>query len=444
MTNERSVCLSNAHLIRSAVHAPELAHVYIVGNRITSIVPASEAIQPADEQIDCSSSVVVPGFSNMHAHCRPGRAFSDGEPVPIWHQRVDDVARNMTREDAVNGALVAYGELLLAGVTSSLMMTRYFDEAAKAAQMLGARSAVVPLAGDGGGAQNGALDHLDESLALLDERVNNEKDPVQLWPGFDSPLTTSIEGMTSVARVAERLGTGLHAHMAETAYEVDTFRAKRGAEECDVFRDVGLLRERAVIAHCNWLESKDIENFAAAGASVVHNPTSNMKFASGVCDVGSLVEAGVNVALGTDGMLSNFTLNMFDAMRGAAMLHRIHNRDASLMPSSQVLAMATENGAKLFGPRIGRIEEGWIADVTVIDMSDLHFQPYRRTVEADRDLLNLLVWCARPSDVSHVLCDGTIVVSNRRLVNVSEKQIRAGALSTDERLRPAGGPARSG
>ena len=297
---------------------------------------------------------------------------------------------------------------------------------------------MIPLAGDGGGAQNGALDPLDESLALLDEKATNDDDTVQLWPGFDSPLTTSIEGMTLVAGAAERLGTGLHAHMAETTYEVDTFRAKRGAEECDVFRDVGLLRERAVIAHCNWLESRDVENFAAAGASVVHNPTSNMKFASGVCDVGALVDAGVNVALGTDGMLSNFTLNMFDAMRGAAMLHRIHNRDASLMSASQVLTMATENGAKLFDPRIGRLEEGWIADVTVIDMSGLHLQPYRRTVEADRDLLNLLVWCARPSDVSHVVCDGRIVVSDRRLVNVSEEQIRARAHSTDERLRPTG------
>jgi 5-methylthioadenosine/S-adenosylhomocysteine deaminase len=122
-----------------------------------------------------------------------------------------------------------------------------------------------------------------------------------------------------------------------------------------------------------------------------------MRFASGVCRVPELQEAGVKLALGTDGMLSGYELNMFTAMRAAAMLHRISTKDANVLTSADVFAMATEGAAAAVGMGTGRIEVGAVADIAVLDMRGIHLQPYRRDPLNDKDLLNLIIWCARPT-----------------------------------------------
>ena len=413
-----------------------VGHLYVEADRIVQIDPQGSPLRSVDEILDCSHHVVIPGLANLHVHCRPGRAMNDGAPVPVWHKAVDEIARSMKPEEAYVGGMVAYAEMLLAGVTSSLVMTRHFVHAAQAAKDLGARSAVVPLAGNGRNAENGALDQLDESLRTIETTSQAPDDRVQLWPGFDSPLSTSLEGMRAVATCAAANQLGLHAHMAETEFEVDKFHERNEFYEAQAFEEQGLLAKRAVIAHCNWLEDGDEERFTRSGASVVHNPSSNMKFASGVCEAIRLREAGVRVVLGTDGMLSNFYLNMFETMRAALMLQRSHARNAAILTAADVFDMATAQGAGLMKDKVGKLKEGWSADVTVLDMSGIHLQPYVRGPINDKDLLNLIVWCGRPSDVEHVICDGKIVVKHRKLVEKSERDITAASVTVDHRLRP--------
>ncbi len=434
--SQASLCLERVHLVPSAHDAPVVCHVYVADGRIAEIDPELKPVQPVDEVLDCSQHVAIPGLANLHLHCRPGRALNDGMPVPVWHKAVDKIAQAMQPEDSYTGALLAYGEMLLGGVTSSLVMTRFFDHAARAAEDLGIRSAVVPLAGDGRGAHGHALDELEPALQTIRDDRRAADARVQLWPGFDSPLSTSFDGMKAVARLAEERRLGLHAHMAETEFEVSKFRQTNDRSEGAAFLDAGLMRERAVLAHCNWLDERDVERFLQTGAAVVHNPTSNMKFASGVCEVRALRKAGVKVALGTDGMLSNFRLDMFDAMRGAANLQRIHTGDATALTAADVLEMATVNGASILQPQTGEIAEGWVADLAVIDMRGLHLQPYRRDPLNDPDLLNLIVWCARASDVQHVVCDGRVVVRDRALTLGSADEIAERVRATDARMRP--------
>jgi 5-methylthioadenosine/S-adenosylhomocysteine deaminase len=432
-----SVCLENVHLVPSARVAPIVGDVYIDNGVVASIDERKSTSQPADVRIDCSSSVAIPGLFNLHVHCRPERALSDGLPVPVWHQRVDLLSRHMTEQDAYVGGLIAYGELLLSGVTSSMVMTRHFASAADAAEALGVRSVVVPLAGDGGGVDRGDLDDLDSSLQLIrDRHARSQGSRHELWPGFDSPLTTSIDGMRNVAVTASQLGVGIHTHMAETQYEVESFRAKRGMSEPSALRDSGVLGEKTVLAHCNWLTDDDIDLMAETRTAVVHNPASNMRFSSGVCRVPELKEAGVRLALGTDGMLSGYQLNVFSAMRAAAMLHRIWTSDSNVLTSADVFSMVTESAAGALGFEGGRIAVGAAADIAVLDMTGIHLQPYRRDPLNDQDLLNLIVWCARPSDVQHVLCDGELLVKDRSLQRVDEKEIRMRAVDADIRLRP--------
>ena len=435
MTEAASILLADVHLVASAGATPLVCDVYVENGRIASIQESGSKRQASDISIDCSHHVAIPGLANLHVHCRPQRALSDGMPVPEWHRRVDLVSRNMTEEDAYVGGLIAYGELLLAGVTTSVVMTRYFAGAARAAEALGNRAVVVPLAGDGGGVERGDLDDLESGL----KTVASYSDPygrVQMWPGFDSPLTTTLDGMRSVSSVAAETGSGIHTHMAETRYEVDTFREKRGAKEPEVLAETGILGPRTLLAHCNWLTDSDIELLADTSTSVVHNPTSNMRFASGICRAPHLRDAGVKVALGTDGMLSGYQLNIFGAMRTTAMLHRIMNGEAAMYDSAEVLEMATSTAGSILGTDTGRLEVGAPADVAVLDMSGIHLQPYRRDPVNDQDLVNLLVWCAQPADVQHVICSGELVVKDRELTRVSSDEIRKRAQETDARLRP--------
>jgi 5-methylthioadenosine/S-adenosylhomocysteine deaminase len=242
--------------------------------------------------------------------------------------------------------------------------------------------------------------------------------------------------MQKVAAVSEENDLGIHTHMAETQYEIRAFREKKGVPEPNGLAEAGVLGPRTLLAHCNWLTDDDIELLASTSTSVVHNPSSNMRFASGICRPIELREAGVNVALGTDGMLSGYELNMFAAMRAAAMLQRIDRLDPTALTSADVLEMATSVAGSILGTCTGHIEIGAPADVVVLDMSGLHLAPYRRDPLNDRDLLNLLVWCGRPSDVTHVIVDGEMLVRDRELTRMSSAEIRARSEATDARLRP--------
>jgi 5-methylthioadenosine/S-adenosylhomocysteine deaminase len=435
VTDARSILLADVHLIGSADSEPIVCDLYVEDGLIASIDAPGTARQAADVMLQCSDHVAIPGLANLHLHCRPGRALSDGLPVPEWHRRVDLISRHMTQDDSYVGGLVAFGELLLAGVTTCAVMTRYFTGAARAAEALGLRAVVVPLAGDGGGVERGDLDDLESSL----QTVRAYRDPqqrVQLWPGFDSPLTTTLDGMREVSRAATESGLGIHTHMAETMYEVDAFKKKRNLPESRALKETGILGHRTLLAHCNWLADEEIQLLSETSTSVVHNPTSNMRFASGVCRVLDLREAGVKVALGTDGMLSSFELNMFSAMRTAARLHRMSSGDSAILNSKDVLEMSTSVPAAIVGTGAGRLEPGAPADITVLNMTGLHLQPYRRDPHNDTDLTNLIVWCGQPSDVQHVICGGEVVVRDRELTRVPTREVRRRALETDARLRP--------
>ncbi len=435
MAGMRSVVLEDVHLLRGAREDPVVCDLYVADGMIAEIDESRSSRQAADTRLDCSDSVAIPGLANLHLHCRPGRALSDGMPVHDWHRRVDLVSRHMTQDDAFVGGLVALGELLLAGVTSAVTMTRRFTGAAMAAEALGIRAGIVPLAGDGGGVERGDLDDLTTALESVTS-YRSEGGRVQMWCGFDSPLTTSLEGMGKVAAVAREHDLGIHTHMAESEYEIRTFPEKRGTPEPEGLAAAGLLTSRTLLAHCNWLTDEQIELLAASSTSVVHNPTSNMRFASGICRAVDLRDAGIKVALGTDGMLSGFQLNMFAAMRAAAMLQRITRQDPTALSSADVFEMATAVAGSILGTGAGLIDVGAPADIAILDMTGLHLQPYRRDPLNDKDLLNTIVWCGRPSDVRHVICAGEVVVRDRELTRISNAEIRRKSQEADARLRP--------
>lgn len=187
---------------------------------------------------------------------------------------------------------------------------------------------------------------------------------MQYWLGFDAINGVSDATLRRMGEGARRLRGGIHGHMSES--QEDTAWAPRtvGLDPAAYLARADVLGPRTVLAHCNWLTREEIGLLAATGTSVSHNPTSNMKLGTGVCPVPALLAAGVNVGLGTDGMLSNFHLDMFEVMRGACMLARIHRLDAAALSSAQALTMATRVGARAVGlaDELGVVAPGGAAD----------------------------------------------------------------------------------
>jgi 5-methylthioadenosine/S-adenosylhomocysteine deaminase len=355
-----------------------------------------------------------------------------------WHALYPDgFCRQMTEADSRAGALLAFADSLKRGTTTVVDMTCRPAGAFAAAEELGIRARIVPLAADARFADGGACDVYSEFIDGLRGRVPGPEARVQYWLGFDAVNGVEEATLRQMGEDAQRLGVGIHGHMSESRDDAGWTDRERGVPAAVYLERAGVLGPRTLLAHCNWLTSEEIALLAETGTSVSHNPTSNMKLGTGVAPVGDLRARGVTVGLGTDGMLSSFHLDMFEVMRGACMLQRIHRLDAHALMSWDVLEMATRAGAKAVGhgDDLGSIEAGRRADAILIDLSAAHFRPLIRG--RHDNLAALLVWCAHGSDVRTVVVDGTVVVDDRRLCLGDEAAIMDRAQRTAERLLAA-------
>lgn len=389
-----------------------------------------------DRRIDGRGGVLLPGLINCHMHTRPGRALGDGLSLFEWHALYPDgLCRAMTAEDSRAGSLVAFAESLKSGTTTVIDMTCKPEGAASAADEIGIRAIVLPLAADADRADGGACDAYQEILPVIAAQAPRRAGGrVQYWLGFDAINGVSEATLRQMSRDAARLDVGIHGHMSESRDDTAWVPTTLGVDPAAYLGRAGILGPRTVLAHCNWLTDDEIGLLATSRTSVSHNPTSNMKLGTGVCPVPRLLRAGVNVGLGTDGMLSNFHLDMFEVMRGACLLQRIHHLDAGALSSWQVLEMATRGGARAvgLGGDLGSIEVGKRADAALVDFSQVHLQPRLRG--AHDNLVALLVWCAHGSDVTTVVVDGEVVVEGRRLTRVAEAYIGRLVQASAERL----------
>ena len=402
----------------------------------------------ADKVIEGRGHVLMPGLINCHMHTRPGRALGDGMPLFEWHSLYPDgLCREMSVEDSRAGSLVAFAEALKSGTTTVMDMTCKSEGAVLAAEEIGIRARITPLAADTPWSDDGACDSYPGTRDMIKAVAPGQTGArVQYWLGFDGINGVAEASLREMGGLARRLSIGIHGHMSESRDDAGWTDREHGLPAAVYLDRAGVLGPRTVLAHCNWLTEREIGLLKSSGTSVSHNPTSNMKIGTGVCPVPDLLAAGVNVALGTDGMLSNFHLDMFEVMRGACLLQRIHRLDAQALSSSQVLTMATRNGARAvgLGTELGSIEAGRRADLITIDLERVHLRPFLRG--AHDNLAGLLAWCARGSDVDTVLVDGQVVVERGQLTTMREKDIIARVQRTAEALlrkidsteRPAG------
>ncbi len=398
----------------------------ISGGRITAILPRAEAGEiQAETVVDLPHHALLPGFVNSHGHAPMSllRGFADDLPLMpwleqhIWPAEMQHVSTEFVRD----GAELAIAEMLRAGTTCFSDMYFFPNIVAEAAQQAGLRCQITfPIFDFPSAWGSDSDDYISKGLALRDDLKHSQLTQVVFGP--HSPYTVNEAALAKVGMLAAELDLPIHLHLHETRQEVDDSVAAHGLRPLARINELGLLGPRTQCVHMTVLDADEIVLLADVGAHVIHCPESNMKLASGRCPVPALLDAGVNVALGTDGAASNNDLSMPGEMRSAALLAKLSEADPTVLPAATALEMATINGARAMGLQdaIGSLEVGKFADLVAIDLAQPETQPLYHPISQ-------LVYAADAAQVTHSWVAGKPLLAERQLLTLDLGDILARA-----------------
>jgi 5-methylthioadenosine/S-adenosylhomocysteine deaminase len=339
------------------------------------------------------------------------------------------VESKLEEEDVYWGVMLGAVEMLRAGVTCFNDMYHFAETGTRAAIEAGIRACpsgvLLGFVAD-------AHEMLQRALGFTAGLAREAHPRIHPMLGPHAPYTCPDLLLRQVLEGALEQGIPIHIHLAETKHEVDESVATHGRTPVEHLHGLGLLQARVNAAHCVWLSEHDIDILAEHRVGVVHCPGSNMKLASGVCRVPELLRRGAVVGLGTDGAASNNNLDLLEEVRLAALLHKVHLQDPTVVNAHEALALATRGAAEALGLEalIGTLEPGKRADLAVVDLSGPHLAP-------GHHLVSDLVYSARAGDVRHTVVDGTVVMQDRRLLHLDEQRVIAEARRRAHRLTGA-------
>lgn len=369
-------------------------------------------------QIDASGKVVMPGLINTHTHVAMAllRGISDDVPLMEWlEQHIWPIEGKMGYQEVYDGARLGILEMLMGGTTTFVDMYPYEEAIAEAAESAGIRAVVSPCPMDF------RMEHFENDWRQVKKRFSGSR-LVTMWMGPHAVYTLSGEHLQRSISLSKELGVGSHVHLAETQTEQDNCMAQHGMSPTEYLEKEGMFSTKTLAAHCVVMSDHDIEILARHGVSVAHNPQSNMKLASGIAPVRKMLDAGINVAIGTDGASSNNDLDMWEEMRTASLLQKVATMDPCAIPAYTALQMATVNGAKAIGRegKLGVLAAGAFADILLVDIEKAHLYPHT-------NLISELVYSTHASDVDTVIVNGKIVVKNRKCLSMNAAEVCATA-----------------
>lgn len=351
-----------------------------------------------DREIDAKGNLLMPGFKNAHTHSAMTflRSLADDLPLQSWlNDQVFPREAKLTAEDIYHLTRLANLEYLTSGITSIFEMYLTPESIAQACEDTGMRCVQV-----------GALNNFSQSLELVEDMYNKYNKPNSLNSyilGFHAEYTCSEELLKGVAELSAKYKAPVYTHNSETRAEVESCKAHTGGlTPTQYLSSLGIYENGGGGYHCVYLDDKDVEIFARRNLSVVANSASNAKLASGIAPLSRYLDAGVNIALGTDGPASNNCLDMFREMFLATALAKLSENDAAAMDAVNVLKMATVNGAKAMGlSDCDILASGKKADVIMIDLHQPNMQPIN-------NIPKNIVYSGSKQNVAMTMIDGVI------------------------------------
>lgn len=384
---------------------------------ITEISP--EIGESADEQLDATDALCIPGLINAHTHVAMTllRGHADDKPLGQWlREDIWPTEAELTPSDIRAGAKLGMAEMIKSGTTAFADMYFQVPEIAHAVESVGLRARLGHGIVTIGKSEEEITAEIEEGLTVAQEIHQEEDDRISAAVMPHALTTVEKPELSTVIEEAREMDLPLHTHMNETTAEVDPVVDEHGVRPLQYAASCGHLQENDFIAHAVHVDESEIELLAETGTGVAHCPASNMKLASGMAPVQAMLDAGVTVGIGTDGTASNNDLSMFDEMRDAAMIGKLAADDASAVAAADVVRMATAGGADCIGFESGQLEVGRPADVAVLSLDRPHLTP-------PHDLVSHLAYAATGADVRHTICDGQVLMRERELLTMDEEAV---------------------
>ena len=410
------------------------ANIGITDDRISFVQAADQPIPRdfcADKVIDGTRRLAIPGLVNAHCHAAMTllRGYADDLDLETWlFKHIFPAEAQLTEADVRVGTTLGIAEMLRSGTTCFHDMYLKMDSVAQAVAETGIRAAVSigPLLT---GKRETASVNI-ESCREFFKRWNGAADGrIRTNMEIHSLYLYQPETLKAGAELAREMQTEIHIHILETLTERRNMLKEFGKSTVCLAEEYGLLDNPVIAAHCIHVDDDDISRLKRKHVNVVHNPSSNLKLASGIAPIPKMLSQGINVCLGTDGAASNNQLNMFEEIRLAALLHKGADRDPMAVSAAEAFMMATENGATALGWReCGRIKAGMKADLAVLNIDKPHLTPMYNPIAG-------LVYSAQASDVETVLVNGKILMEHRELLTIDEEKVRFEANQCTEKYR---------
>lgn len=396
----------------------------IRGDRIALIAPREQALKlPCADIRELPNTLLAPGLINAHSHGAMTlfRGMADDLPLHTWlHERIWPAELRWVNEEFIrDGTDLAIAEQLKSGTTCFSDMYFYPDIVCQQVHNSGIRAQItVPILDFPVPGARDRTEALRNGLQLFDDFKHHPRLTIGFGP--HAPYTVADHGLSEVVMLAAQLNAPMQMHVHETAKEVQLSLEKYAERPLARLARLGLLGPRFQTVHMTQINDEDIALLVQSNTSVIHCPKSNLKLASGFCPIERLWNAGVNVAIGTDGAASNNNLDLLDETRTAALLAKAVAQSASAMDAHRALRMATLNGARALGleTQTGSLEVGKLADITAFNFNDLSVQPVY-------DPVSQLIYAAARHCVEHVWVGGKQLLKDRQLLRMDEQKIIA-------------------
>jgi len=409
--------------------------VVIEGNQIVDVGKTSRIEQKYTKKdytvIDAKNKAVIPGFVNTHAHLYQNfmKGWHDNLQLKEWIyyvlfpivQYANSLPESEKTEFFRTALTLANIEALKTGTTTLVDFSTTADISLDVFESTGIRGV--------GGMTLADRWIPEELIKPVDEILNNIRKLTKLWHNKhnglikfmlapSTPYIASKDLLIESKKLADEFNLPYTIHVAESPYEVEMAKEETGKTPIKYLYDIGVLDRRVITVHNIWLTEEEINLLAKSGASVSHNPKSNMRLASGIMQTRKFMDLGINVSIGTDGAASNDTLDMLDAARAAVLLSKVFTKDATSLTGVDGLKMATINGARalLMEHEVGSIEVGKKADIVLIDLDQVHLRPIT-------DIVNVILYAGYGHDVDTVIVDGKVIVENKKVKTVDEEKV---------------------
>jgi 5-methylthioadenosine/S-adenosylhomocysteine deaminase len=402
--------------------------VIVKGDSILDVGNQDEILKKYEsvEEMDCEGKILMPGLINAHTHVPMTllRGLADDLRLDVWLMGyMMPVEREFVSPEFVRlGTKLACAESIRSGVTTFVDMYYFESDIAEATAEAGLRAvcsqSVLKF-------PSPDATYYEESLAAAEDFIKHWKGHPLIMPsiGPHAPYTCTDEILKACSDLAVKYDVPLHIHIAETAGEVEDIREEYGMPVVPFVKKRGIFDAKVIAAHCVHIDEGEMRTIQHAGAGIAHNPSSNLKLASGFANVTRMLELQVNVGIGTDGPASNNDLDMVEEIRLASMVAKAASGDPTALPARQTLAMATSLGAKAvhMDHLVGSIVRGKRADMILMGIDKLHNSPnFKRSPDG---IYSQIIYAAKSTDISHMMVNGQWLMQDRKLLTLDEEAL---------------------